>query len=121
VVLAEGAYRYDAQNNVLRAVASGDLRALTGTQDFVAGAPVNLVFVVDTTRMAGVGPGEQQTLYAGTDTGFISENVYLFCASEGLATVVRGSVDREKLGTALRLAPEQRIILAQTVGYPAGR
>jgi len=61
---------------------------------------------------------EEQDLYSAADTGFISENVYLFCASEGLATVVRGSVDRETLAKAMRLRPDQKIILAQTVGYP---
>ena len=51
--------------------------------------------------------------------GFISQNVYLYCASAGLATVVRGSVDREALAAALKLSASQQIILAQTVGYPA--
>jgi nitroreductase len=48
----------------------------------------------------------------------ISENVYLFCASAGLATVVRGSINRDALATALKLPSAQKIILAQTVGYP---
>ena len=52
------------------------------------------------------------------NAGFISENVYLYCASEGLATVVRGSIDRESLAKAMKLGDNQKIILAQTVGYP---
>lgn len=118
VVTAEGAYRYDPQAHVLKHVVAGDIRKLTGTQDFVATAPVNLVYVADLKRMSNAG-AEQQALYSAADTGFIAQNVYLFCASAGLATVVRGSVDREALGAALGLASHQSIILAQSVGYPA--
>lgn len=119
VVLASGAFRYDAKANRLVAVAQGDLRSLTGGQEFVAKAPLNLIYVADTTKVTGVAAGEEQWLYLGADTGFISQNVYLFCASEGLATVVRGSVDRPPLARALGLSDQQRIILAQSVGYPA--
>ena len=118
VTLPDGVYRYDADDHALVLVRQGDLRAATGMQDFVGQAPLNLVYVADLSRMEGAG-SEQQTLYAAADTGFIAQNVYLFCASEGLATVVRGSVDREALAARLGLGEHQRIILAQTVGYPA--
>jgi nitroreductase len=114
-VLADGAYLYEPKAHQLLPVAAGDLRAATGTQGYVAGAPLNLVYV---SRAAG-GPAEDQLIYGGSQAGFISENVYLFCASEGLATVVRGSVQRGDLARALGLAPDRKIILAQTVGYPA--
>ena len=116
VVLEQGAYLYDAKANMLRSVAGGDLRKLTGPQAFVGVAPLNLVYVADITKMAGSAP-EDQALYSGADVGFISQNVYLFCASEGLATVVRGMVDREILTKALSLPEHKKIILAQTVGY----
>lgn len=116
-VMEQGCFLYDAKANVLRAVAAGDLRKLTGPQAFVGTAPLNLVFVADSSRMTGSSP-EDQALYMGADGGFISQNVYLFCASEGLATVVRGMVDREALAKALNLPDNQKIILAQTVGYP---
>jgi len=116
-VLDGGAYLYDAKANLLKSVAGGDLRKLAGMQDFVSTAPLNLIYVADTTRMSRAGE-EDRSLYAGADTGFISENVYLFCASEGLATVVRGSVDRRALAEALKLPANKRIMLAQTVGYP---
>ncbi len=115
VALADGIYLYDAAHQQLKPVAKGDLRALTGTQPFVATAPVNLIYVSG----AQGGSAEDQLIYGGAQAGFISENVYLFCASEGLATVVRGSVKREPLAQALNLAPGQKIILVQTVGYPA--
>lgn len=118
VTLREGVYRYDANEHGLRLVRKEDLRESTGMQDFVAQAPVNLVYVADLNRMDGASP-ELQSLYTGADTGVIVQNVYLYCASQGLATVVRGSVDREKLAPLLGLGKHQRIILAQTVGYPA--
>jgi len=117
VFLESGAYLYDAKANRLKAVAAGDLRKLTGMQDFVEIAPVNLVYVADPARMEGAKPDDQAT-YAAIDTGFISQNVYLFCASEGLATVVRGTVDRAGLSKAINLPEGRKIIVAQTVGYP---
>jgi len=117
VLTAEGAYVYDPVPNALKPVAPGDLRPLAGTQDFVRTAPLNLVFVVDKAKMSRAGD-EDKKLYGAADVGFIAENVYLYCASEGLAVVVRGSIDRQKLAAALNLRPEQAIILAQTVGYP---
>lgn len=58
-------------------------------------------------------------LYSAANTGFISQNVYLFCTSEGLATVVRGMIDKPALSKMMNLRPEQQIILAQSIGYPA--
>ncbi len=117
VVLPEGTYLYNAKGSALEPVVAGDLRGLTGTQDFVAQAPLNLVYVADFARMGNASP-ESKVFNSAADTGFIAENVYLFCASEGLATVVRGSVNKTKLAEALKLRPDQRVTLAQTVGYP---
>lgn len=116
---AEGAYRYDPPIHALIRVTTGDIRSLAGVQDFVASAPVNLVYVADLDRMSGAA-AEDKAFYSATDTGFIAQNVYLYCASAGLAVVVRGLVDREALGAALGLGRQQRITLAQSVGYPAG-
>lgn len=117
VATAEGLYLFDAEAHALKLVVAEDLRALTGRQAFAADAPVNLVFVADYSRR-GRGSEQHHAFYAAADTGFVSQNVYLYCASEGLATVVRGLVDREALGKAMDLRPEQHITLAQTVGYP---
>lgn len=116
VITPEGAYVYDAKDHILAAVAAVDLRAQAGTQDYAKEAPVNLVYVADTAKMTK-GTEEQTAMIAGADTGFISQNAYLYCASQGLATVVRASVNRAELAKALKLRPEQKIILAQTVGY----
>jgi len=115
LIMADGAYVYDAKANTLKPVVQTDLRKLAGTQAYVADAPVNLVYVADTAKLGGDDAARLAT--ANADTGFISQNVYLFCASEGLGTVVRASVNRADLGKALNLRAEQRIILAQSVGY----
>jgi SagB-type dehydrogenase family enzyme len=114
---ADGLYLYDAKGNMLTPIVSTDIRALTGSQPFVKDAPVNLIYVADLAKMSRVS-AQDADFYAGTDTGFISQNVYLYCASSGLATVVRGSIDKPALAKAMKLRSDQKIILAQTVGYP---
>ena len=117
VATADGLYLFDAKAHALNQVLAEDVRAMTGGQPFVKEAPVNLLFVADLARM-GKGSAEDKNFYSATDTGFVSQNVYLFCASEGLATVVRGGVDRAALAKKAGLRADQKIILAQTVGYP---
>jgi SagB-type dehydrogenase family enzyme len=117
VATADGLYIYDAKKHMLKPVLSQDVRVLTGRQEFVKDAPVNLVYVANFSRM-GKAAKEDKELYSATDTGFISQNVYLYCASEGLSTVVRGSIDRQALAKVMKLRPDQKIILAQSVGYP---
>ncbi|MCJ7502861.1 MAG: SagB/ThcOx family dehydrogenase [Acidobacteriia bacterium] len=117
VALPEGLYVYDAKAHRLVQILAEDVRAATGGQDFVKGAPLNLVYVADLARTKDAG-AEEKNFYTTIDVGFISQNVYLFCASEGLATVVRGTVDRPALAKLMKLRPEQKIIVAQTVGYP---
>lgn len=116
-VMADGVYLYDAQAHALRQVLKDDLRAATGGQDWVAKAPLNLVYVADYTKL-GSQTEENKRANSNIDTGFISQNVYLYCASEGLGTVARGGVNRDEMQKALKLRPEQRVVLAQTVGYP---
>jgi SagB-type dehydrogenase family enzyme len=118
VALAEGAYLYDAKAHALSLVVPEDLRAQTGMQDFAGTAPVNLVYVADFGKMGTASRAERE-FYAATDTGFVSQNAYLYCAAAGLATVVRGWVDRDALARSLKLRRDQRVILAQTVGYPS--
>jgi len=117
VAMADGLYLYDAKNHVLKPVLSGDIRSMTGRQDFVKDAPVNLIYLADFSKK-GDATKDDKEIYSAADTGFISQNVYLFCSSEGLATVVHGAIDREALAKAMKLRPEQKIILAQTIGYP---
>jgi SagB-type dehydrogenase family enzyme len=117
VAMADGLYLYNAKEHVLKPVINQDIRALTGKQTFVKDAPVNLIYVADYSRMGGAN-AEERNSYSAADTAFIAQNVYLYCASEGLATVVRGSIYRDVLAKAMQLRDNQRIILSQTVGYP---
>ena len=117
VAKADGLYLFDAKANSLIPVLTEDIRALTGKQPFVKDAPINLIYVADLSKMSRLSAGDID-FYAAADTGFISENVYLFCASFELATVVRGMLDKPALAKAMKLRPDQKIILAQTVGYP---
>ena len=114
---ADGVWLYDPQRHALQPHLGGDIRALTGQQDFVATAPLNLIYVVHGERMTDV-TAEERRLYGSVDAAFAGQNVYLYCASEGLATVFRGAVDTVKLGEALRLPVGQFVAFAQTVGYP---
>lgn len=117
VATADGLYLYDARGHRLIQEGTRDIRALTGQQPFVAEAPVNLIYVADYGQMGDAG-SEEKAFYSAADAGAISQNVYLFCASEGLATVVRASIDSPALAKAMGLRNEQRIVLAQSVGVP---
>ena len=118
VVLESGVYRYDARNNMLIEVRAGDHREKTGKQPFVKEAPVNIIMVADRDKMA---PNNEEKQYATAmvNAGYISENIYLYCASAALGTVARGSFDKNELFHLLKLKPTEMVILAQTVGYIA--
>ena len=110
ITTREALYFYDARNHSLREIKKGDLRGETGAQDFVAKVPLNLIFVVDMQKASG-------REYAFTGCGFVSQNIYLYCASEGLGSVVRGMFDKERLHSLLELKPSQEVLLTQSVGY----
>ena len=116
VVLQEGVYVYDAKDNVLNQIAKGDYRELCGGQDFVKSAPLNLVYVADFTRIKKMN-NEDLSPFVGMDCGFIAQNVYLYCASQELGVVVRAGIDGNRFAETLKLKADQKVILAQTVGY----
>lgn len=116
VARADGVWLYEPKEHILRPCSDLDIRAATGSQGFVAEAPIEMIYVARGDRM-DVAP-EERRLYASVDTAFIGENVYLFCASEGLGTVFRGSFDGAKLATPLGLGEDQFVTFVQTVGYP---
>jgi len=115
--MADGVWVYEPKAHTLLPHLKDDVRAETGLQDFVATAPLNLIYVAHGERMTDIS-AEERRLYASVDCGFIGQNVYLFCASEGLATVFRGAVDTAKLARILQLPDQQFVTFAQTVGYP---
>lgn len=118
LALGDGVCIYEPKGHALTRHLAQDICVQTGHQDFVATAPLNLIYVAHGERMTDLSP-EEQRLYASVDSGFVGQNVYLFCASEGLVTVFRGAVDYPSLGRTLRLPDQEFVTFAQTVGYPA--
>jgi SagB-type dehydrogenase family enzyme len=114
--MPDGLFFYNADDHVLEPVMEEDLRKQAGKQGFVKKAPVVLIYVADRSRMAR--DDEARDFYSAIDTGYISQNVYLFCAAHELNTVAVGWVEKEKLAEAMKLKPEQRVILTQPVGHP---
>lgn len=117
ISFAKGVYIYNAFQNRLELYMTGDIREATGRQPFVKDAPANLIYVADFTRM-GDRTVEMKHWYSAADAAFIAQNVYLFSASEGLATVVRGAVEKEELKKAMKLSDHKHVVLCQSVGYP---
>jgi len=119
VTTADGLFLYDAQEHALKVLGREDVRSVAGTQDFVPGAPVNLIYVADFAKAKGFGaqaqimPTAETWSFAGT--GAIVQNVYLWCASEGLACIVRAMADAEAINKTLKLRPDQHFMLAQTI------
>ena len=116
VFLKTGIFFYNEKDHKLVLIVEGDHRAAAGSQDFVAKAPVNLIYVSDYSQMTKASE-EDMEFYSGINTGFISQNVYLYCASESLNTVVRAWVDRDALHKLIGLKPKQHVVAGQTVGY----
>ena len=117
VVTAHGAYKYVPKGHLIEIISDEDFRAICGEQAYVATAAINLVYVSDLSRT------DQKDLNAEplasySNVGFIAQNVYLFCASEGLGAVIRGWINKEALQEKLQLKPNQKIILSQSVGFP---
>jgi len=120
VATPKGLYFFDPKANLLNPILAEDIRGKTGLQPYVKEAAVNLIYVADYSKM-GTATDEVKAFFSAADTGFVSENVYLYCASEGLATVVRANMDKPALANVMKLRPDQKIILAQSVGYPKKR
>lgn len=119
VAKRDGVFLYNAHKNSLEKFLADDIRQYTGKQSFTQEAPINLIYVAHYGRMKHPFlADEQKDFYAAVDTGFISQNVYLYCASQGLSTVVLGWVDKEELHARLGLDKNQKVILTQPVGYP---
>ena len=132
VATVDGVYVYDAKANLLNPVMAEDVRNLSGRQYPPSAvpanvvppldeAPINLIFVWDYSKKSAISTEEQMLRLAFTHTGSIVQNVYLYCASEGLATVVRLWFDKPALEKKMKLRPDQYAVLVQSVGYPRQR
>lgn len=118
-VLANGIYFYNPQKHQLEPVVEGDYRELSGRQDFVNKAPLNIVFIADFKAYNGEKkiPADKWVYLASLDAGHCGQNIYLYCASEGLKSVVRAGAKEDELLKVMNLDENFQFILAQTVGY----
>jgi nitroreductase len=118
VASAHGLHLYDPHRHALVKLLDQDIRTYTAheTQPFVPDAPLNLIYVSDTARMEGANDWDL-SVFPWADTAVVVENVYLYCASEGLATVCRALFDRPALTEVMRLRPQQLVTFHQLVGY----
>ena len=117
VALKRGLYKYNYKKHLLSPFMDKDIREFTGYQKFTQVAPVNLIYVANLDKLTG-GDGTMKEFYSAVDTGFISQNVYLYCASKGLSTVILGWIDRKKIAEIMKLSKNQKVILTQPVGFP---
>lgn len=124
VSLSQGVFIYEATGHKLLPVVQGDFRARSGRRS-AATAPLNIFYIADLSRYdlgpsqpdRSIGDPEVQKSYYFTDTGFIAQNIYLCAASFGLAAWFH-NCDKENTVKEFRLKPAQRVLFAQTVGYP---
>jgi nitroreductase len=115
--MENGLFLWNAERNVLIPIIKEDIREKTGKQEFVKTAPLNLIFVCNNNKFEG-GINEMQRGWTHVDAGYISENIYLFCTSFGMSTVVRGLFDRDELAKIMQLPESSWIVITQSVGYP---
>lgn len=116
VAMKSGLYVYNAKAHQLDPVLNKDIRVFVGIQGFVKDAPISLVLVADYGRLDG--SENEKNLYSAMDAAYVSQNAYLYCAAEGLATVVLAWVDKGVLEKEMKLKDEQHIIVTQPVGMP---
>lgn len=117
VLLKKGTYIYKPIEHKLELISSKDIRVLGGKQEFVKDAPVTIVMVADLSKISQTDNEDHKMAVSQMDAGFVSQNIYLAAASEGLVTGARANIDKEKLGVALKLKESQKIILANSVGF----
>jgi SagB-type dehydrogenase family enzyme len=125
VATADGLFVYDAVKNELKVITKQDVRATSGLegpagpmkQDFAKTAPVSLVYVADMAKAKGMqwNGADVSMTWSYANAGAIAQNVYLFCASDGLACIVRALMDNNKVAEAFKLRPEQKPILTSTI------
>lgn len=117
--MADGVWFYDPIAHALLPHSNDDIRVKTGEQDFIGVAALDLIYVAHGERMIDVSP-EERRLFASVDAGIIGQNVYLYCASEGLGSVFRGALDQAAVAKLLQLPEQQFVTFVQTVGCVRG-
>jgi len=119
ILLEKGVFLYEEEEHILIKIISEDIRENIGTQKMMKSAPMGLVFVADLSRMKSpfLRGYEAKRFCAWVDTGYISQNVYLYCAASNLGTAVLSLVDRDKLHKLMKLKKNEKVVLTQAVGY----
>ena len=118
-IMEKGVFLYNEESHALKRIVSRDIRENIGTQKMMKLAPMGLAFVADLSRMNSpfLRSEEAKRFCAWVDTGYISQNVYLYCAASNLGTVVLSLVHREKLHKLMKLKEHEKIVLTQVVGH----
>jgi len=118
LLLVNGVFLYNEEEHELIRILTKDIRENIGTQKMVKSAPMGLVFVADLSRMTSpfVKSEEAKRFSAWVDTGYVSQNIYLYCAASNLGTVAIALIDRKKLRTLMFLKEHEKIVLTQVVG-----
>lgn len=115
----DGIYKYNAQDNSIVQTSKDDIREIIEGVKFVKEAPLSLIFVADYSRLNDQKVSDEAKLMnSSADAGFIVQNIYLYCASQGFATVVLGGINRDEMSKRMNLGQNQKIMFAQCVGYP---
>jgi len=118
LLLPNGVFIYKEEDHELIRILNEDIREFVGTQKMMKSAPMGLVYVADLSRMTSpfVKSEEAKRFSAWVDTGYVSQNVYLYCAASNLGTVALALIDRKKLRTLMGLKEHEKIVITQVVG-----
>ena len=111
----EGIYLYDAEKSAIHMLVKGDYRSTISQQKFFAIAPISIVLVANYDRMSKFKKTEDRDFYAAVDAGYISQNIYLFCAATKLNTVACGGINRDEIHKILKIT-NGRAMLAHPIG-----
>jgi SagB-type dehydrogenase family enzyme len=118
VFMKQGVYLYNPQKNILEFLTMGDHRMLVaGRQEIVAKAPVICVLVSDISKFRMGEESQKKLIWGAEDAGIVSQNISIFCASVGLVTRPRSSMEQEKIRVLLNLKENQHLMLNNPVGY----
>ena len=119
VVLKDAVYLFDPAGNKLKLVLQQDIRPIIGNQPFVSKAPLNILMVLNGDKIDWVDTKEEKMRYAAVDSGFIGQNIYLYCTSAGLSSVFRAAgIQREAVKSLLNLPESHEVLYAHTIGFP---
>ena len=118
VAMKRGLFLYDEKGHQLIQILSKDIREDIGTQKMMRSAPVGLIYVSDYSKLSSyfAKDDDEKWFLTGTDAGFVSQNVYLYCAAAQLGTVVLGWVNRDKLHKIMGLKECEKVVYTQVVG-----